>query len=58
MQITTLLTEKAQAESFPMVMDVLNSRLSKQDYLEGGFTVSDVAVGSTLLYIPRFFPQV
>ena len=38
---------------------VLDALLAKQPYLEGDhFTVSDVAVGSYLSYIPVFFPDV
>ncbi|GBF98066.1 glutathione S-transferase [Raphidocelis subcapitata] len=40
------------------LLDTLESILSKQPYLEGDeFTVSDVAVGSYLLYMPLFFPD-
>ena len=43
----------------PDVMGTLDKVLAEQPYLEGQeLTVSDVAVGAYLLYIPAFFPQV
>lgn len=36
------------APQMPPMMDVLESILSKRDYLEGEFTVADVAVGAYL----------
>lgn len=41
------------------LFEVLNDLLKQNPYLEGQrFGVSDVAVGSYLAYIPRFFPDV
>lgn len=43
----------------PDVMGNLNNYLSDKQWLEGDdFTVADVAMGSYLLYIPAFCPQV
>ena len=42
----------------PPVMGALEALLAKRDYLEGAFSVADVAVGAYLLYIPAFFPTV
>ncbi len=43
----------------PDLFHTLDEILSHQPYIDGeSFTVSDVAVGSYLLYIPAFFPQV
>jgi glutathione S-transferase len=38
-------------------MGALDLILSEREYLEGSFSVADVAVGSYLLYIPAFFPD-
>lgn len=41
------------------ILDTLDAILAKQPYLNGdSFSVSDVAVGSYLLYLPLFFPDI
>ncbi|KAK3245184.1 glutathione S-transferase [Cymbomonas tetramitiformis] len=41
------------------IMDTLDQLLAGQEYLLGSnFSVADVAVGSYLLYVPQFFPDV
>lgn len=41
------------------IMDMLDKLLAGQQYLLGSnFSVADVAVGSYLLYVPQFFPDV
>jgi hypothetical protein len=42
----------------PSTMQALESALGDKEYLCGEFSVADVAIGSYLLYIPRFFPEV
>lgn len=43
----------------PDLFTTLDQLLAKQPFIEGdSFSVSDVAVGAYLLYIPAFLPQV
>jgi glutathione S-transferase len=43
----------------PDVMGNLNKVLAGREFIEGdAFSISDVAVGAHLLYIPAFLPQV
>lgn len=42
----------------PEVLGTLESVLTGREWLEGEFGVSDVAVGSYLLYLTAFFPDV
>jgi glutathione S-transferase len=43
----------------PDVMGNLDKVLAGKEFIEGdAFSVSDVAVGAYLLYIPAFLPQV
>eukprot|EP00882_Tetradesmus_deserticola_P012388 GHRQ01013129.1.p1 GENE.GHRQ01013129.1~~GHRQ01013129.1.p1 ORF type:complete len:175 (+),score=85.24 GHRQ01013129.1:132-656(+) len=54
----SVFVEQFREKSMPIVMGNLDSVLASREYLEGGaFSVSDVAVGAYLLYIPAFFPQ-
>eukprot|EP00775_Hariotina_reticulata_P002746 gene2746-3040_t len=50
--------EQFRERAFPDVMGSLDKVLAEREFLEGGkFSVSDVAVGAYLLYIPAFLPQ-
>ncbi|EFJ41347.1 hypothetical protein VOLCADRAFT_77635 [Volvox carteri f. nagariensis] len=50
--------EQWRERSMPDLFRTLDELLSRQEYIEGdSFSVSDVAVGAYLLYIPAFFPQ-
>ncbi|KAF8063755.1 yfcG [Scenedesmus sp. PABB004] len=50
--------EQFREKSMPDVYGALDKLLADREYLEGNaFSVSDVAVGSILLYVPMFFPQ-
>ena len=54
------LLDSLVADSLVMLLQIdgLERVLSRQPYLEPeGFTVSDVAVGGLLLYVPMMFPQ-
>jgi len=60
----TLFANSTLSEAFfsnrsamPTMLSTLNTLLSKSEYLEGEFSVSDVAVGSYLLYLPLFYPD-
>ncbi|MEW5300753.1 MAG: hypothetical protein WDW36_003662 [Sanguina aurantia] len=48
----------SQRAQMPVVLKTLNGLLTSKKYLTGDeFAVSDVAVGSYLLYLPMFFPD-
>ncbi|GIL59489.1 hypothetical protein Vafri_14171 [Volvox africanus] len=50
--------EQWRERSMPDIFRTLDELLSQQPYIEGdAFSVSDVAVGAYLLYIPAFLPQ-
>ncbi|GIL90252.1 hypothetical protein Vretifemale_17839 [Volvox reticuliferus] len=50
--------EQIRERSMPEMFRTLDELLSQQPYIDGdSFSVSDVAVGAYLLYIPTFFPQ-
>ncbi|GLC42185.1 hypothetical protein PLESTB_000639900 [Pleodorina starrii] len=50
--------EQWRERSMPDIFRTLDELLSRQSYIEGdSFSVSDVAVGAYLLYIPAFLPQ-
>ncbi|KAI8466418.1 MAG: thioredoxin-like protein [Monoraphidium minutum] len=54
----SVFVEQFREKSFPDVFGNLDKILAEREFLEGGkFSVSDVAVGSYLLYIPAFLPQ-
>jgi hypothetical protein len=47
-----------RGKAMPEVLGTLDSVLTGREWLEGEFGVSDVAVGSYLLYLTAFFPDV
>eukprot|EP00879_Flechtneria_rotunda_P003059 GHRR01003279.1.p1 GENE.GHRR01003279.1~~GHRR01003279.1.p1 ORF type:complete len:222 (+),score=80.08 GHRR01003279.1:162-827(+) len=54
----SVFVEQFREKSMPDVFGNLDKVLADKEYLEGNtFSVSDVAVGAYLLYIPAFFPQ-
>jgi glutathione S-transferase len=54
-----LFVEQFREKSMPDVLGSLDKVLADKEFLEGGkFSVSDVAVGAYLLYVPVFLPQV
>ncbi|KXZ43038.1 hypothetical protein GPECTOR_106g132 [Gonium pectorale] len=55
----SVFVEQFRERSMPDVFTTLDALLAKQQFIEGdAFSVSDVAVGAYLLYIPAFLPQV
>eukprot|EP00638_Chattonella_subsalsa_P008534 CAMPEP_0117764010 /NCGR_PEP_ID=MMETSP0947-20121206/19089_1 /TAXON_ID=44440 /ORGANISM="Chattonella subsalsa, Strain CCMP2191" /LENGTH=158 /DNA_ID=CAMNT_0005586047 /DNA_START=309 /DNA_END=785 /DNA_ORIENTATION=- len=53
-----LFITETREKTFQGTMDVLNEILSKEDYLVSNtFSVSDIAVGAYLCYLPLFFPD-
>ncbi|GLI61910.1 hypothetical protein VaNZ11_004433 [Volvox africanus] len=49
---------RQRATQMPVMLRTLNELLSKKPYLTGeDFSVGDIAVGSYLLYLPLFFPD-
>lgn len=53
-----LFVEQFREKSMPDVLGSLDKVLADREFLEGGkFSVSDVAVGAYLLYVPVFLPQ-
>ncbi|MEW5313118.1 MAG: hypothetical protein WDW38_004709 [Sanguina aurantia] len=55
----SLFVDKFREKGLPDVMGSLERVLEGQEYMEpGGFSVSDVAVGAILMYVPRFLPDV
>lgn len=54
-----LFVEQFREKAMPDVLGSLDKVLADREFLEGGkFSVSDVAVGAYLLYVPVFLPQV
>ncbi|KAG2496848.1 hypothetical protein HYH03_005252 [Edaphochlamys debaryana] len=54
----SVFVEQRRDQSMPDVFSALDEILAKQPYIAGSsFTVSDVAVGSCLLYIRVYLPQ-
>ncbi|EFJ50231.1 hypothetical protein VOLCADRAFT_120670 [Volvox carteri f. nagariensis] len=50
--------ERQRPTQMPVMLRTLNDLLTKKPYLTGeAFSVSDIAVGSYLLYLPLFFPD-
>ncbi|KXZ47358.1 hypothetical protein GPECTOR_36g80 [Gonium pectorale] len=50
--------DRQRPTQMPVMLRTLNDILSKKLYLTGdSFSVSDIAVGSYLLYLPLFFPD-
>ncbi|GLC49345.1 hypothetical protein PLESTB_000209300, partial [Pleodorina starrii] len=50
--------DRQRPTQMPVMLRTLNDLLTKKPYLTGdGFSVSDIAVGSYLLYLPLFFPD-
>lgn len=54
----SVFVEQFREKAFPETFSSLDALLAGREFLEGGkFSVSDVAVGAYLLYIPAFLPQ-
>jgi len=54
-----LFIKEVREKQMVPLFDVLNDMLSRQPYLQGSeFTVSDIAVGAYLAYLPVFFPDI
>uniref|UniRef100_A0A383WFY7 Glutathione transferase n=1 Tax=Tetradesmus obliquus TaxID=3088 RepID=A0A383WFY7_TETOB len=55
----SVFVEQFREKSMPDVMGNLDKILAGREFIEGdAFSVSDVAVGAYLLYIPAFLPQI
>lgn len=52
-----LFDRTSHEKSLPLMLDMLEQVLSRQEYLEGDFSVADVAVGSYMLYALELSPM-
>eukprot|EP00798_Chlamydomonas_sp_ICE-L_P002078 gene2078-18261_t len=56
--VNSMFVEQFRETQMPATLGTLDAYLSTREYLEGDFSVSDVAVGAYLLYVPAFLPNV
>eukprot|EP00798_Chlamydomonas_sp_ICE-L_P016434 gene16434-22649_t len=55
--VNSMFVEQFRETQMPATLGTLDAYLSTREYLEGDFSVSDVAVGAYLLYVPALLPQ-